>query len=59
MEKAKVSIKQIWPKASSKKEIYRILQHEGDLFLPPPAEANHAYILKLIAGRRKYRYFII
>ena len=44
MEKAKISIKQIWLKASSKKEIYRILQLEGDVFLPPSAEVNHADI---------------
>ena len=44
MEKVEISIKQILLKVWSKKEIYRILQLKGEVFLPLPAKANHAYI---------------
>ena len=44
MEKVEISIKQILLKVSSKKEIYRIFQLKGEVFLPLPAKTNHSYI---------------
>ena len=35
MEKAKMNIQQIRLKASSKKKVYRMLQLEGSVYLPP------------------------
>ena len=50
MERPKISVHQIRLKASSKKEVYRMLQLEGNVYLPPLSEANHSYISKIISG---------
>ena len=55
MEPAKINIRQISMKASSKKELYRMLQLEGDVYLPPMPQANHSYIADVISGRAKVR----
>ena len=49
----KINVKQICLKVSSKKEVYRMLQLEGNVYLPPPTETNHNYISKLISGKKK------
>ena len=46
----KMNIKQITLKASSKKEIYRMLQLEDDVELP---QANHSYVADVISVKSK------
>ena len=49
----KVNTKQISLKASSKKEVYRMLQLEGDVFLPKLPQANHRYVLDIVSRKAK------
>ena len=53
MSKAKINIKQVSMIASSKKEIFRLLQLEGDVYLPPLPQANHVYVSGIISGNVK------
>ena len=48
-----MNTKQISLKASSKKELYRMLQLEGDAYLPPLPQANHKYVAGVISGKIK------
>ena len=49
----KMNAKQISLKASSKKELYRLLQLEGDVYLLPLTQANHQYVAGIIWGKTK------
>ena len=49
----KMNTKQISLKASSKKELYRMLQLEGDVYLPLLPQANHQYVASIIWGKTK------
>ena len=53
MEPTKINVRQISMKASSKKELYRMLQLEGDVYLPPMPQANHNYVADVISGKAK------
>ena len=46
----KINIIQIWIELRKKKEIYKILQFEGNVYLLPLQEANLAYRAKQILG---------
>ena len=52
-EREKMHISEITGKANSKKEMYRILQLEGDVHLPPIAQANHEYVSGILTGTKK------
>ena len=53
MERQKKSIKQISMRAKTMKEVFRILQLEGDIFLPPIAQTDKKYIAEILAGKKK------
>ena len=53
MEKQKISIKLISMRARSKKEIYRMLQLETNVYLPLIQQDNSKYITDIIAGKKK------
>ena len=53
MESEKIHVNEITARASSKKEIYRMLHLEGDVFLPPLAHANHDYVSGVLSGAKK------
>ena len=49
MSKPKMNIKQVSIKASSKKEMFRLLQLEGDVYFPPIPQAKHVYVSGIIS----------
>ena len=53
MEPVKINVSEITAKASSKKEVYRLLQLEGDIYMPPMAQANHSYVAGILSGSKK------
>ena len=53
MERQRMSINQISIRARSKKEIYRLLQIEAYVYLPPIQQANRRYIAEVISGKKK------
>ena len=53
MDKHRMSLRQISVRARSKKEIYRMLQLEADVYLPPIQQANRKYITEIVSGKRK------
>ena len=55
MEPTKINVRQISLEASSKKELYRMLKLEGDVYLPPMPQANHNYFSDAIMGKAKVR----
>ena len=44
---------QIGLKAKSKKEMYRLLASDGQIYLPPLKEANYKYIRGILTGKKK------
>ena len=40
-------------RARSKKELYRILQLEADVYLPPMPQSNHEYVAGVLSGTIK------
>ena len=53
MEKKTINVNIIKAKANSKKEIVRIMQLEGDVYLSPLAQANHEYVAAVLWGEKK------
>ena len=53
MEQEQMNIGAITAKANSKREMWKILQLEGDVYLPPNSQANHHYISKIFSGEKK------
>ena len=53
MESTKINVNEITIKASSKKEVYRLLQLEGDVYMPPIAQSNHQYVSGILSGTKK------
>ena len=49
----KLKVNEISIHAKSKKELYRLLQLEGNIYLPPLEQANHKYISDLLSGKKK------
>ena len=52
MEKKTIHVNVIKAKANSKKEMVRIMQLEGDVYLPPLAQANHEYVAAVLWGEK-------
>ena len=52
MEKTKINIRRISMRAKTKKEVFRLLQLEADIFLPPIAHTNRKYIAEILAGKK-------
>ena len=53
MESQRINLKQISMRARTKKEIFRILHLEGDIYLPPIAQSNRKYIAGVLSGKIK------
>ena len=49
----KMNVNEIALHAKSKKELYRLLQLEGNIYLPPLEQANHKYISDILSGKKK------
>ena len=50
MESKSIHVNQIKAKANNKKEMVCILQLEGDMYMPPLAQANHSYVSGILRG---------
>ena len=48
-----MNVRTITAKANSKQEMCRMLQLEGDVYLPPKSQANHNYISEILSGTKK------
>ena len=48
----KLKVNEISMHAKSKKELYRLLQLEENIYLPPLEQANHKYISDLLSGKK-------
>ena len=53
MEKQRISVRQISIRARSNKEMYRLLQLEADVYLPPIQQANRRFIADIVSGKKK------
>jgi hypothetical protein len=53
IEDVEVNIKDLEIKARSKKELYNLLQVEGNVYLPPIGQAHHDFIADIISGAKK------
>ena len=51
----KLKVQDVSIHARSKRELYRMLQLEGDVYLPPLSQANHDYVSGILSGKRKVR----
>ena len=52
MEPVKINMSEITAEASSKKEVYRLLQLEGDIYMLQIAQANHSYVAEILSGTK-------
>ena len=51
----RLNVNEISLHARSKRELYRLLQLDGDVYLPPLEQANHKYIADVLSGKKKVR----
>ena len=49
----KLNINEISLHAKSKRELYRLLQLDGFVYLLPLEQANHKYIADVLSGKKK------
>ena len=49
----RLNVNEISLHAGSKRELYRLLQLEGNIYLPPIEQANHKYISEILSGNKK------
>ena len=49
----KLNMNEIALHAKSKKKLCRLLQIEGNIYLPPLEQANHKYISNILSGNKK------
>ena len=59
MERQRMSVRQISIRARSKKEMYRLLQLEADVYLPPIQQANRKFIADILAGKKKVTHIVL
>ena len=53
MEEARITVLDLGIKARSKREVYRLLSTDGDVYLPPEKEANYYYLASILRGDKK------
>ena len=53
MEEARITVLDLGIKARSKREVYRLLSTDGDVYLPPEKEANYDYLASILRGDKK------
>ena len=51
--KIRWTLRTITARVNSKQEMYRILQLEGDVYLPPNSQTNNNYISEILSGTKK------
>ena len=51
--KNRLTVADIFIKAKSKVELYRVLITEGEVYLPPSKECNYKFIRDIIVGNKK------
>ena len=54
-----MSVRQISIRARSKKEMYRLLQLEADVYLPPIQQINRKFIADILAGKKKVTHIVL
>ena len=59
MEEETFNVKELSVKYQSKKDMYKILQVEGGIYLPPISQADHKFIAQIVTGEKKVSYMLI
>ena len=53
MDANKMNLKELSVKCQSKKNMYRILQIEGGIYLSPIKQADHVFIAQIVTGEKR------
>ena len=53
MEETQITVLDLGVKAKSKREVYRLLSTEGDVYMPPEKEANYDYLATILKGDKR------
>ena len=53
MDADEMNVKKLSVKCQSKKDMYRILQIEGGIYLPPIQQADHVFIAQIVTGEKR------
>jgi hypothetical protein len=53
MESRPMNVKELGVKCQSKKDMYKVLQVTGRIFLPPIEQANYQFIAQLVTGEKE------
>ena len=53
MEEESLNAKELSVKCQSKKDMYRILQIEGGVYLPPISQSDHKFIAQIVTREKK------
>ena len=59
MEKQRLNVRQISIRARSKKEMYRLLQLEADVYLPPIQQTNRRFIADIVSEKKKVIHVVV
>ena len=52
MDQNTMNINELTVVCQSKKEMYKILQVEGGIYLPPIEQANHKFVTEIVSGEK-------
>ena len=53
MEEESLNVKELSVKCQSKKDMYRILQIDGGVYLPTISQSDHKFIAQIVTGDKK------
>ena len=53
MESDIMTIKELGVVCQSKKDIYKVLQVDGEIYLPPVEQSDHKFISQVVTGEKK------
>ena len=59
MESDIMTIKELGVVCQSKKDVYKVLQVEGEIYLPPIEQSDHKFISQIVTGEKKVAQYLL
>ena len=54
-----MTIKELGVVCQSKKDVYKVLQVEGEIYLPPIEQSDHKFISQIVTGEKKVAQYLL
>ena len=59
MDQSLMNVNELAVVCQSMKEMYKILQIEGSIYLPPLEQANHRFVAQIVAGEKQVKQVLL